>query len=163
MLGRCEMPCPCGEPIFLDDSCPASLQSNHAGPQSCFLQDPGHWRGGRAGGGICAGSWASTPRLPPKKEHARVSQPAYPPPLTPEAASAASLLCFGRSNTTCTFAFYREVLWGGSQEVLCYLPPCSPQSGDTHRGKHRNGLGSREDLGAAGRGHLRKQPLGSCP
>ena len=84
MLGRCEMPCPCGEPIFLDDSCPASLQSNHAGPQSCFLQDPGHWRGGRAGGGRCAGSWASTPRLPPKKEHARVSQPAYPPPPSPQ-------------------------------------------------------------------------------
>ena len=102
---------------------------------------------------------------PAPKERTCQSLPARlpPPTLTPEAASAASLLCFGRSNTTCTFAFYREVLWGGSQEVLCYLPPCSPQSGDTNRRKHRNGLGSREDLGAAGRGHLRKQPLGSCP
>lgn len=129
-------------------------------PASCRTQVTG---GAGGGGGYVLGAGPPPPHLPPKKEHARVSQPAHPPTLTPEAASAASLLCFGRSNTTCTFAFYREVLWGGSQEVLCYLPPCSPQSGDTNRRKHRNGLGSREDLGAAGRGHLRKQPLGSCP
>lgn len=78
MLGRCEMPCPCGEPIFLDDSCPASLQSNHAGPQSCFLQDPGHWRGGRGWGGYVLGAGPPPPACPQRK-----NMPESPSPLTP--------------------------------------------------------------------------------